>query len=45
MNFPEPFGWLDIGYLWFNLIAALVVGVAAIVQKGKYRGNVLMSNL
>jgi solute:Na+ symporter, SSS family len=30
---PEAFAWLNIGYLWFNLIgAALVLGVAAAYQ-------------
>jgi len=31
--FPEAFGWLDIGYLWYNLIGcAIVVLVARLIQ-------------
>lgn len=36
MNFPETFDWLNIGYLWFNLIgAALVVLVAMLFPRKK----------
>ncbi|MEM9985307.1 MAG: sodium:solute symporter, partial [Bacteroidota bacterium] len=32
---PEAFGWLNIGYLWFNLIGAvLVVLLALLIQSG-----------
>ena len=36
--FPETFHWLNIGYLWFNLIGAAVVVLVAMVIEGANSG-------